>query len=79
MNRLLMTVVLGALVLCAVPPDALAQEAEEAPEQARRIAIRSAMGSGSYLGVVLRDVSQTDTESLGLSGEYGAYVESVSK
>jgi C-terminal processing protease CtpA/Prc len=37
------------------------------------------MGSGSYLGVVLRDVSQTDTESLGLSGEYGAYVESVSK
>ncbi len=79
MNRLLMTVVLGALVLCAVPPDALAQEAEEAPEQARRIAIRSAMGSGSYLGVVLRDVSQADIERLGLSGEYGAYVESVSE
>ena len=79
MNRLLMTVVLGALVLSAGPPGALAQEAQEVPEQARRITIRSVMGSGSYLGVVLRDVSQADTESLGLSGEYGAYVESVSK
>ncbi|MEE9575869.1 MAG: hypothetical protein V3W35_00555, partial [Gemmatimonadota bacterium] len=79
MNRLLMTVVLGALVLSAGPPGALAQEAQEVPEQARRITIRSVMGSGSYLGVVLRDVSQADTERLGLSGEYGAYVESVSK
>ncbi len=79
MNRLLMTAVLGALVLSAAPPGALAQEAEEAPEQARRIARRSAIGSGSYLGIVLRDVSRADTDRLGLSGEYGAYVESVSK
>ncbi len=77
--RLLITVVLGALVLSEAPPGALAQEAEEAPEQARRIARRSATGSGSYLGVVLRDVSQADVERHGLSGEYGAYVESVSK
>ncbi len=79
MNRFLMTAVLGALVLSAAPPGALAQEAEEAPEQAERIARRSAAGSGSYLGVVLRDVSQADIDGLGLSGEYGAYVESVSK
>jgi len=79
MNRLLMTVVFGALVLSSGPPGALAQEAEEAPEQARHIVRRSATGSGSYLGVVLRDVSQADIERLGLSAEYGAYVESVSK
>jgi len=67
MNRLLMTVALGILGLSAAPPGALAQEAEEAPEQARRITIRSVMGSGSYLGVVLRDVSQADIDRLGLS------------
>lgn len=79
MNRFLMTAVLGALVLSAGPPGALAQEAEEAPEQVRRIARLFATGSGSYLGVVLRDVSQADVDRLGLSGEYGAYLESVSE
>lgn len=73
--------VLGLLLLGS-PYGLPAQERDDEREQEVRVRERivraQVAGSGAYLGVSLRDLSTEDVSRLGLRGEYGALVESVS-